>query len=119
MSEGISRYNALVVEWTRRPAHGLAGRASYTYSVLTDNQIGETNFFTSSGVAPVNNYNYLASLPPCTTTNFAACFNPRADFSHGLLDVPHRLVLSPIWQLPSPGGAAKTSGSAGGLQRPS
>src|SRR5207253_5652934 len=44
VTEGLSRYNAGVIEWTKRLSHGWGGRASYTYSVLTDNQVGETNF---------------------------------------------------------------------------
>jgi trimeric autotransporter adhesin len=105
VSEGISRYNALVVEWTRRSSRGLSGRVSYTYSVLKDNQIGEVNFYTANGLAaPMNNYNYIAGLPACTTTNFAACYNPRADYATGIIDVPHRVIIAPIWILPSPSG---------------
>ena len=54
----------LVVEWSKRPRKGgLGGRVSYTYSVLKDNQIGETNFYSNNGNgAPVNNYNYIASV---------------------------------------------------------
>jgi hypothetical protein len=108
VSEGRSRYNALVVEWTKRSVHGLSGRASYTYSVLKDNQFSEINFATSNGfgfstqVAPLNNYNYIASMPACTTTNAAACFNPLVDYGHGVLDLPHRVIVAPIWQVPSP-----------------
>ena len=49
--------------------HGwIGGRVSYTYSVLKDNQIGETNFYTNVGNGvPLNNYNYIASMPACTT----------------------------------------------------
>ena len=111
VSEGVSRYNAMVVEWTRRSTRGLAGRISYTYSVLKDNQIGEVNFYTANGVGgPVNNYNYIASRPPCTTTNFAACFNPLADFTNSIIDVPHRVIVAPIWQVPS-----RTTGGLKGL----
>ena len=45
-------YHAGIVEWTRRPSHGWGGRASYTYSVLKDNQIGETNFYSAVGGIP-------------------------------------------------------------------
>jgi trimeric autotransporter adhesin len=111
ISEGVNRYHAVVVEWTKRPSRGgLGGRASYTYSVLKDNQIGETNFYTNNGNGiPLNNYNYIASMPACTTTNNAACFNPLAEYQNGVLDVPHRVIISPVWQLPSP---ARTSGIA-------
>jgi hypothetical protein len=92
VSEGLSRYNAGVVEWTRRLTHGFGGRVSYTYSVLKDNQIGETNFFTSSGSGlPLNNYNYIVGSP---------YYNPMADYGYGFLDVPHRVVIAPIVELP-------------------
>jgi hypothetical protein len=99
VSEGVNRYNAVIVEWTRRATKGgLGGRISYTYSVLKDNQIGETNNYSNPGVgAPVNNYNYIQGLPSCTTTNYVACFNPMVDYGNGILDVPHRLILAPIW----------------------
>jgi hypothetical protein len=107
VSEGVSRYNALVVEWTRRSTRGLAGRISYTYSVLKDNQIGEVNFYTANGIGgPLNNYNYMASMPACTTTNFAACFNPMADFTNSIIDLPHRVVAAPIWHIPLATGSS-------------
>ena len=43
--EGKNRYNAAVIEWSKRMTHGWGGRVSYTYSVLKDNQIGEGNFY--------------------------------------------------------------------------
>ncbi|MCU1382980.1 MAG: Outer rane receptor for ferrienterochelin and colicin, partial [Acidobacteria bacterium] len=104
VSEGVNRYNAFVAEWTKRPRKGgLGGRVSYTYSILKDNQVGETNFYSNNGVgAPLNNYNYIASYAACSTTNNAACFNPMAEYQTGILDVPHRIILAPVWQLPSP-----------------
>src|SRR4030095_13444937 len=46
VSEGVNRYNAAVVEWSKRPSRGgIGGRVSYTYSVLQDNQIGGNNFY--------------------------------------------------------------------------
>jgi len=94
VSEGINRYNAGVVEWTRRPGGGswFGGRASYTYSVLKDNQFGESNFFSNAGPGlPLNSYAYLEGSP---------YYNPRADYAYGILDVPHRLVLAPILEVP-------------------
>ena len=51
VSEGMNRYNAGVIEWSRRTggSNWYGGRVSYTYSVLKDNQFGESNFFTNSG----------------------------------------------------------------------
>src|SRR2546429_5353259 len=54
------------IEWTKRTTHGWGGKLSYTYSVLKDNQIGETNFYSSNPAGlPLNNYNYIASAPGC------------------------------------------------------
>jgi trimeric autotransporter adhesin len=39
-------------------------------------------------------------MPACTTTNFAACYNPDAEFSTSLLDVPHRMIIAPMFELP-------------------
>src|SRR5262249_42284819 len=87
----------------KRLSHGWGGRVSYTYSVLMDNQVGETNGYSyvNPGL-PLNNYNYIASMPRCTAgASFAtACYDPRAEYSHGMLDVPHRVILAPIVDLP-------------------
>src|SRR5438552_3493817 len=98
--EGKSRYNAAIVEWSKRMSHGLGGSISYTYSVLKDNQIAEGNFYSAGGFNPLNNYNYISSAPACTTTNFAACYNPDADYAYSILDVPHRVIIAPIMELP-------------------
>jgi hypothetical protein len=103
VSEGVNRYNAVILEWSKRPTRGFGGRVSYTYSVLKDNQIGESNFYTNNGNAvPINNYNYIASMPACSGGNsFAsACFDPMSEYGPGILDVPHRFIFAPIWNLP-------------------
>ena len=106
ISEGVNRYNAFVAEWSKRPTKGgFGGRVSYTYSVLKDNQVGETNFYTNNGIgAPFNNFNYIASYPACQAgAQFtSACFDPMSEYQTGVLDVPHRFIIAPIWQLPSP-----------------
>jgi hypothetical protein len=100
--EGKSRYNAVVAEWTKRATGTFGGRVSYTYSNLKDNQMAQTNFYSGAGTGPnpLNNYNFLAYAPACTTTNFAACYNPDAEYATSLLDVPHRVILAPIVNLP-------------------
>ena len=113
VTEGKNRYNAGVLEWTKRLTHGIGGRISYTYSQLKDNQIGEGNFYTSGGANPLNNYNYIASMPACTTTTAAACYNPDAEYGYGLLDVPHRVIIAPIVELPF--GHGKRWGSDNGV----
>jgi trimeric autotransporter adhesin len=103
VTEGVTRYNAAVFELTKRMSSGLGGRFSYTYSVLKDNLIGETNFY--SAVSPalaVNNYNYLASAPDCVDGQefTTACYDPLSEYTHSILDVPHRVLLAPMVQLP-------------------
>jgi hypothetical protein len=103
VTEGFSRYHAGVLELTKRMSHGIGGRFSYTYSVLMDNLVGETNFYTAvSPALPVNNYNYLSSQPACAAgaTFTTACYAPRAEYAHSVLDVPHRVILAPIVELP-------------------
>lgn len=103
VTEGLSRYNAVVFELNKRPTRGWGGRFSYTYSVLKDNYVGESNFYTAvSPALPVNNYNYLASAPACASGQqfSAACYDPMAEYAHSVLDVPHRVILAPIVELP-------------------
>ena len=90
-------------------SHGWAGRFSYTYSLLKDNQVGETNFYTNNGAGgPINSYNYDASMPACASSLSRVdkysqkCFDPLVDYTYSVLDVPHRFILAPIVNLPSP-----------------
>src|SRR5262249_42010080 len=105
-TEGINRYNAAVVELNKRMSHGFAARISYTYSQLKDNQIGETNFYSARGAQIMNNYNYDNTQPACAAgmarlDEYASkCYDPNVDYSIGLLDVPHRFIASPIFELP-------------------
>ena len=98
--EGKSRYNAFVAEWTKRVNGTFGGRVSYTYSNLKDNQMAESNFYSAGGLNPLNNYNFMSNMPACTTTNFAACYNPDAEYAVSLLDVPHRVILAPVLNVP-------------------
>jgi hypothetical protein len=102
VTEGVSRYNAGVIEWTKRPTHGWGGRISYTYSVLKDNQVGEGNFYSQVNSGnPLNSYNYISSAPACSGAPFTtACFDPLSDYGYGILDVPHRVIIAPIVELP-------------------
>jgi hypothetical protein len=118
-SEGINRYNAGVIELSKRTSHGWGGRFSYTYSRLMDNQVGESNFYTNNGVGgPVNHYNYDATQQACASGLSRVqeygqkCFDPLVDYDYSVLDVPHRVILAPIFQLPSP---ASKSGLANWL----
>ena len=102
--EGKSRYNAAVVEWSKRPTHGWGGRVSYTYSQLKDNQIGEGNFYSAGGFNPLNNYNYIPG------SNY---YNPDVDYAYSLLDVPNRVIIAPVVELPF--GKGKKFGANSGL----
>jgi trimeric autotransporter adhesin len=83
VTEGKARYNALTVQLDRRVSRGWGGRFSYTFSQLKDNQFGETNFYTNRlANAPQNNYDL------------------DNEYSLGLLDMPHKVSLAPIVELP-------------------
>jgi hypothetical protein len=118
VTEGITRYNAAVFELTRRIANGFGGRFSYTYSVLKDNLIGETNFYTAASPAlAVNNYNYVASMPQCGAGQqfTTACYDPFAEYGYSILDVPHRVLIAPMYQLPFGEGKRWANGRAADL----
>jgi hypothetical protein len=103
VTEGLSRYNAGVFELTKRLSHGIGGRFSYTYSVLKDNQVGESNFYAAvSPGQPVNSYNYLSSAPACQAGQqfTTACYDPLAEYGYSMLDVPHRVIIAPVFDLP-------------------
>src|SRR2546430_14835728 len=103
VTEGYSRYNAAVFEWTKRVTNGWGGRISYTYSILKDNQFGEGNFYTAVSPAfPINNYNYIASASACQSGQqfTTACYDPTSEYGYGVLDVPHRVIIAPIVELP-------------------
>ncbi|HEX2455257.1 MAG TPA: hypothetical protein VHI99_16280, partial [Vicinamibacterales bacterium] len=94
VTEGKSRYDAAIIEWNKRFSHGIGGRVSYTYSVLKDNQIGEGNFYspqTASGTGTLNSFYYVKGSP---------YYNPDADFTYSVNDVPHRVIIAPIVELP-------------------
>ncbi len=112
--EGKSKYDAVVLEYSKRATGIFGGRASYTWSRLMDNQVAEGNFYSAGGFNPMNNYNYLAYAPACTTTNAAACYNPDADWAASLLDVPHRVILAPVINVPFKSSNPFVNGLIGG-----
>ena len=79
---GKSQYNAAVFKLEKRVSNGWGGRINYTRSHLMDNQFGEGNFFSSNsgGMQDANNLD--------------------AEYSVGLLDVPNKITISPIIELP-------------------
>ncbi len=80
------QYNALDLLLDKRVGgrQGWGGRFSYTYSQTKDNQFGESSNYGNRTSTPQNNYDL--------------------DAEYGLsnFDSPHRIVLAPIVQLPSP-----------------
>ena len=50
----------------------------------------------------MNNYNYMPSMPACAAGQqfTTACYDPKAEYGISMLDVPHRLLLAPIVELP-------------------
>jgi hypothetical protein len=79
---GKSQYHAAIFKFEKRVSNGWGGRINYTFSRLKDNQFGETNTYSSTDGDP------------------ASAYDLDAEYAIGLLDVPHKLVLSPIIQLP-------------------
>lgn len=77
-----SRYHALVLQLEKRVTGWWGGRFNYTFSRLKDNQFGESNFYSARPGVPLNNYDL------------------DAEYAVSLLDVPHKVALSPVVQLP-------------------
>ena len=81
---GKSQYHAGVLKLEKRISNGWGGRVNYTYSRLKDNQFGEDNFFSQSPTSEGQN----------------PLYDLEGEYSVGLLDVPHKLTISPILELP-------------------
>jgi hypothetical protein len=79
---GRNQYHAGIFKFEKRVSNGWGGRVNYTYSRLEDNQFGEGNFFSRNSGEAQNAYDL------------------DAEYAVSLLDVPHKLVVSPIVELP-------------------
>jgi trimeric autotransporter adhesin len=79
---GRNQYHAGIVKFEKRLTNGWGGRVNYTYSRLEDNQFGESNFFSRNSTEAQNAYDL------------------DDEYSVGILDVPHKIVMAPIFQLP-------------------
>jgi hypothetical protein len=79
---GKNQYHAAIFKLEKRMSRGWGGRINYTYSNLKDNQFGEGNSYSA------------------TNGNMQDAYNLDAEYVTGLLDVPHKLVFSPIVELP-------------------
>ncbi|MEQ1870934.1 MAG: TonB-dependent receptor [Vicinamibacterales bacterium] len=90
---GRSQYHAAVFKAEKRMAGGWGGRVAYTYSRLMDNQFGETNFLQPNTPEALNAYDL------------------DAEYARGLIDVPHKLTIAPMVELPfGPGKRWLTNG---------
>jgi len=95
-----SLYNAAVLQVRKRVTGWWGGNFSYTYSRLSDNQIGQfgSGNYLAFAAAPgiLDNYNYIPGSPN---------YNPDVDYGVSLNDMAHKLVIAPIVQLPFGSGA--------------
>ena len=71
-----------------------------------------TSTRTSAGT-PLNNYNYNPSAPACAAGQqfTTACYDPSAEYGYGILDVPHRIIIAPMVELPFGKGKKYASNS--------
>jgi hypothetical protein len=87
---GRSRYDAGVIQITKRATGWWGGRISYTYSRQSDNQFQTGNYYSSApGIR--DNYTFIP---------WSDYFNPDAEYGRSRVDSPHKLVASPTFRLP-------------------
>jgi hypothetical protein len=85
-----SQYHAMILQARKRTTGLWGGTFSYTYSRLSDNQFGESNYYSSNpGVQ-----NYYTVIPG------SAYYNPDLEYGRSLLDSPHKVVIAPLVNLP-------------------
>ena len=89
------------MKFEKRVTNGWGGRINYTYSRLMDNQFGESNFFAGR---------QASSQRPAEAQD---AYNLDAEYSLGLLDVPHKIAFAPIFQLPFGEGKRWATGGIG------
>jgi outer membrane receptor protein involved in Fe transport len=83
-SSGDSNYNALAVQLNKRFSRNFQGLLSYTWSKVIDNTPDQTSVVVGGGD---------------DAKQAQQSFNLRDDRGVGVADVPHRLVLSGLWDL--------------------
>lgn len=94
-SQGQSQYHAAIFKFEKRMSNGWGGRINYTWSRLKDNFYAESNSYSAANGNAQNAYDL------------------DAEYAHSILDVPHKIVLSPIIQLPFGEGKKWASSGAG------
>jgi hypothetical protein len=85
-----SLYHAAIFQLRKRATGLWGGSFSYTYSRLSDNQFGESNYY-SSNPGLQNNYTVVTGSP---------YYDPEQLYGRALLDSPHKLVIAPTVTLP-------------------
>ena len=83
-TQGVSLYNALEVNVTKKLAHGVQFQLAYTYSKLLDDTEGLANADTSGS----------------TTGQVEDPFNPMLDYGPANFDVRHNLHFNAVYHLP-------------------
>ena len=94
-TQGKSRYHAMLLKLNKRLSNGIGGQFHYTWSRLDDNQFNQGNQYSRVAGQPLSSYDL------------------DAEYSRSIVDVPHRVVLAPIVELPWGQGRKWLSG--GGL----
>jgi trimeric autotransporter adhesin len=81
-TQGKSRYHAVLLKLNKRVSNGWGGQFHYTWSRLDDNQFGQANQYSRVPGSPQSSYDL------------------DAEYSRSIVDVPHRIILAPIVELP-------------------
>ena len=85
-----SQYHAAIFQVRKRQTGLWGGNFSYTYSRLSDNQFGQSNYY-SEAPGVQNNYSVIPG---------SVYYDPDAEYGRSLLDSPHKVVLAPTLNLP-------------------
>src|SRR5262245_21363866 len=85
VSAGFARYDSMVLKFEKRISRGWGANVNYTFSRSRDNLFGEVNYFS-------NNSNSLARA----LNNY----DLGAEFSPSVIEAPHRLNISGVYELP-------------------
>ncbi len=82
-SVGYGYYNSLTLKAERRiDSAGIGFRTSYTFAKMLDNYFGDGSYYGQRSAIPIDNYNLSR------------------EYGLSLQDVRHRLIISPLWDLP-------------------
>jgi hypothetical protein len=85
VSAGFARYHSMILKFERRITRGWGANINYTFSRNKDNLFGEVNYFSSNSGALARALDNK---------------NLEAEFSHSLIEAPHRLNISGVYELP-------------------